>query len=79
MIYTGNLVFNEFQTTMKEEFEMTDLSLMKYFLSIEVEQYAQGIFIFQNKYATNILKRFKMDKWKPTRYTNCNRYKVKQT
>jgi len=29
MIYIGNFLLNEFQTTMKEEFEMTDLNLMK--------------------------------------------------
>jgi len=40
MIYTGNLLLNEFQIAMKEEFEMTDLDLMKYFLGIEVEQSA---------------------------------------
>ena len=43
---------------------MTDLGLMKYFLGIEVEQYEKGIFIFQNKYARDFLKRFKMDNFK---------------
>ena len=51
---------------MKNEFEMTDLGLMKYFLGLEVTQTDQGIFICQHKYATDILQRFRMDKCKPT-------------
>ena len=44
---------------------MTDLGLMKYFLGLEVTQTDKGIFIFQHKYATDILQRFRMDKCKP--------------
>jgi hypothetical protein len=62
MIYTRNLLLNEFNEVMQSEFEMTDLGLMKYFLGIEVEQFEKEIFICQRKYATNILKRFKMNK-----------------
>lgn len=43
---------------------MTELGLMKYFLGIEVEQSYNGIFISHQKYATNILKTFMMDKGK---------------
>jgi hypothetical protein len=57
---------NDFKEAMQSEFEMTDLGLMKYFLGIEVEQSEKGIFICQQKYATDILKRFKMNKCKPT-------------
>ena len=45
---------------------MTDLGLMKYFLGLEVTQTGKGIFIFQHKYAIDILQRFRMDKCKPT-------------
>ena len=65
MIYTGNLMLEDFRT-MKKEFEMTDLGMMKYFLGLEVTQTDKGIFIYQHKYATVILQRFKMDKCKPT-------------
>ena len=44
---------------------MTDLGLMKYFLGLEVTQFDKGIFIFQHKYATDVLHRFRMDKCKP--------------
>jgi len=39
---------------------MTDLGLMKYFLGIEVKQSEDGIFISQERYALEILKKFKM-------------------
>lgn len=64
IIYIGKLMMDEFRTAMKIEFEMTDLDLLKYFLGIEVEQSIEGIFIYQQKYASDILKRFKMDKCK---------------
>ena len=45
MIYAGNLMLEELNTIMKNEFEMTTLGLMKYFLGFEVTQTDQGIFI----------------------------------
>ena len=36
MIYTSNLMLENFRTIMKKEFEMADLGLMKYFLGLEV-------------------------------------------
>ncbi|XP_071933176.1 uncharacterized mitochondrial protein AtMg00810-like [Coffea arabica] len=50
---------------MISQFEMTDLGLMSYFLGIEVHQLDDGIFISQRKYASDILKKFKMDMAKP--------------
>ena len=44
---------------------VTDFGLMNSFLGIEVEQSKKGIFICQNKYARDLLKRFRMDNWKP--------------
>ncbi|CAA7048461.1 unnamed protein product [Microthlaspi erraticum] len=45
---------------MMEEFSMTDLGNMRYFLGVEVKQDEQGIFIHQKKYAMEILKSFGM-------------------
>jgi len=45
-------------------FEMNDLGKMTYFLGIEVNQSSQGIFVSQKKYATEILKKFCLDKCK---------------
>jgi hypothetical protein len=37
MIYTCDIMFNEFNVAMEKEFEMIDFGLLKYFLGIEVE------------------------------------------
>jgi hypothetical protein len=62
LIYTGNdtSLIEEFKNSMKNQFSMTDLGKMKYFLGIEVVQNKQGIFICQQKYASEILDRFGM-------------------
>ncbi|KAJ8899766.1 hypothetical protein K2173_019466 [Erythroxylum novogranatense] len=62
LIFTGNdeVMLKEFKSSMKEEFEMTDLGKMKYFLGVEVIQDEDGIFIHQKKYAGEILERFNL-------------------
>ena len=42
------------------KFEMKDLSMMHYFLGMEVRQNADGISLGQGKYAVENLKRFEM-------------------
>ena len=63
VIFTGsNLkMIGDFKHIMMKEFEMTDLGLMSYFLGIEVIQGDDGIFIHQRKFATEFLKKFKME------------------
>eukprot|EP00253_Pinus_taeda_P025562 PITA_25562 len=51
---------------MEEEFEMTDMGLLRYFLGIEVEQNGNGIFISQAKYVNEVLEKFKMQESKAT-------------
>eukprot|EP00253_Pinus_taeda_P006858 PITA_06858 len=53
-------LIENFKTVMKEEFEMTDMGLLRYFLGIEVEQSENGIFISQVKYVNELLERFNM-------------------
>jgi hypothetical protein len=53
-------MLEEFKYVMKKKFEMIDLRLLK------VEKSTNGIFVSQQKYATNILKIFRMDTCKPT-------------
>ena len=64
LIFTGNnlKMLVEFKEAMVKHFEMIDMGLMSYFLSIEVVQKNDGIFISQEKYANDILKRFQMVK-----------------
>ena len=61
-IFTGSddFLIVDFKQVMKNEFEMTDLGLLRYFLGIEVKQTENGIFISQEKYVAQILERFKM-------------------
>jgi hypothetical protein len=60
LIFTGDLSVDDFKNTMKTEFEMIDLGLMKYFLGIEVDQSDDGIFICQTNNANEVLERFRM-------------------
>ena len=48
-----------------KEYEMIDLGPMKYFLGIQVRQYKGEIFISQEKYLEDLLKRFQMNNCKP--------------
>eukprot|EP00253_Pinus_taeda_P006526 PITA_06526 len=66
VIFTGNddYFIENFKTTMKEEFEMTDIGLLKYFLGIEVEPNGNEIFISEAKYVNEVLERFNMQESK---------------
>ncbi|GJZ28589.1 retrovirus-related pol polyprotein from transposon TNT 1-94 [Tanacetum coccineum] len=54
-------LIEEFKTSMKSEFEMSDMGEMHYFLGVEVVQNEMGISICQKKYAREILARFNME------------------
>nr|CAD1838543.1 unnamed protein product [Ananas comosus var. bracteatus] len=53
-----------FKQEMMKRFEMTDLGEMSYFLGMEVRQTQNEVFICQNKYLKEILKRFNMEECK---------------
>ncbi|KAL4319314.1 hypothetical protein GQ457_18G017080 [Hibiscus cannabinus] len=55
---------SEFKLSMQKEFEMSDLGLMSYFLGMEINQSKAGIFISQNKYALDVLKKIKLESCK---------------
>jgi hypothetical protein len=78
LIFTGDLYVNDFKNSMKTKFEMIDLGLMKYFLGIEVDQSDDGIFIFQTKYANEVLKSFRMLNCKPTATPMATRTKLRK-
>lgn len=63
LIYTSNSesMLETFKRSMQEEFSMTDLGKMKYFLGVEVIQDEVGIFISQRKYALDTLKKYGME------------------
>lgn len=63
LIFTGNdvVMFDEFKSSMKNEFDMSDLGRMKYFLGVEVVQRDEGIYICQRRYAQEVLQKFGME------------------
>ncbi|KAJ9551903.1 hypothetical protein OSB04_015948, partial [Centaurea solstitialis] len=69
LIVTGTKesLIEEFKTSMKEEFDMTDLGDMCYFLGVEVIQRETGIYISQRKFAREILTRFNMEQCNPVK------------
>ena len=66
LIFVGNddVMCEEFKQSMKQEFEMTNLGRMSFFLGVEVHQSMKGIHLCLKKYAKEVLERFRM--W------NCN-------
>eukprot|EP00253_Pinus_taeda_P013960 PITA_13960 len=65
-IFTGNddQLIKNFKSVMKEEFEMTDMGFLRYFLRIEVDENEKGIFISQARYVNQVLSRFNMQECK---------------
>ena len=62
LLLTGNneAKVNEFKKNLMDEFDMTDLGELSYFLGIEFKKCSEGIVLTQQKYATDILHRFNM-------------------
>ena len=62
LIFTGDnmKMLSEFKNSMMKEFEMTDLGELHHFLGIGVQQSKCGIFISQEKYASQVLEKFNM-------------------
>ena len=46
---------------MKKEFEMSMVGELTFFLGLQVKQKKEGIFVSQEKYARNIVKKFGLD------------------
>ena len=52
--------------SLKQNFEMSDLGHLHYFLGLQVLQTKEGIFLSQSEYACDLLRRFHMEDCKPT-------------
>lgn len=67
IIYTSSSssLLSKFKSCMMQEFEMSDMELLHYFLGLEVQQEEDGIFISQRKYANDLLNKFGMLNCKP--------------
>ncbi|XP_022868577.1 uncharacterized protein LOC111388134 [Olea europaea var. sylvestris] len=74
-IYVDDIIFGypidslalEFVECMKQEFEKSMVGKLSYFLGLQVKQTDCGLFIFQSKYAKDLVKRFSLDSKKHTR------------
>ncbi|XP_017980980.1 PREDICTED: uncharacterized mitochondrial protein AtMg00810-like [Theobroma cacao] len=63
LLVTGpdSYVVDDFKMKMKQEFQMTDLGEMTFFLGMEIVQKPDYICIHQTKYARELLQRFNME------------------
>lgn len=72
-VYVDDILFGSnvestsqgFASVMQQEFEMYLLGELTYFLGLQVQQSESGIFISQNKYLKQILKKYGMEVYKP--------------
>ena len=62
IVLTGNneKMIEEFKKNMVKKYEMSDMGLLRHFLSMKIYQ-DKGVFILQKLYAEKILKKFRMD------------------
>src|SRR6266542_250840 len=58
---TNNVLCDEFSKMMSEEFEMSMIGELTMFLGFQIKQLKDGIFIHQEKYIHDLLKRFGME------------------
>ncbi|GJZ02769.1 putative ribonuclease H-like domain-containing protein [Tanacetum coccineum] len=72
-VYVDDIIFgstnkawcDEFEVLMKGEFEMSAMGELTFFLGLQVKQKPAGIFISQDKYVQDILKKFDMESVRP--------------
>ncbi|GKA01923.1 retrovirus-related pol polyprotein from transposon TNT 1-94 [Tanacetum coccineum] len=65
-VYVDDIIFgstkkswcNEFEALMKSKFQMSSMGELTFFLGLQVKQKPNGIFISQDKYVDEILKKF---------------------
>jgi hypothetical protein len=61
----NNLYIKKFAKNMQNEFEMSLLEEISFFLGLQIGQRNQGIFISQTKYIKEMINRFGMEDFKP--------------
>nr|GEW90320.1 uncharacterized mitochondrial protein AtMg00810-like [Tanacetum cinerariifolium] len=68
-VYVDDIIFgstnkawcDKFEVLMKGEFEMSAMGELTFFLGLQVKQLSDGIFIIQDKYVKDMLKKFDME------------------
>ena len=75
-VYVDDIIFGptkvkmceEFSNLMQSEFELSMMSELGFFLGLQIKQHPNGIYISQEKYVQDILKKYKMNEaksWSP--------------
>ncbi|KAL0554086.1 hypothetical protein IC582_007997 [Cucumis melo] len=64
---TSSAYVKQFVNQMKGEFEMSMVGELTFFIEFQIKQDETGIFFSQEKYAKNLISKFRMDKAKPKR------------
>jgi hypothetical protein len=62
---SSNTLVSRFQEMMENEFQMSMMGELTFFLGIQVKQMKQGTFVHQDKYTKNLMKKFNMVELKP--------------
>jgi hypothetical protein len=73
LVYVDDIIFSSnnaslvkwFSSAMQSEFEMSIIGELSFFISLQITQRSEGIFISQEKYLREMLKRFQMEDSKP--------------
>ena len=68
-IYVDDIIFGstnatlckEFSKLMQDEFEMSMMGELKFFLGIQINQWKDGVYVHQSKYTKELLKKFKLE------------------
>jgi len=71
-IYVDDIIFGstnaslckEFSKMMQEEFEMSMMGELKFFLGIQINQCKNGVYVQQSKYTKELMKKFKLEECK---------------
>ena len=59
--YVDDIVFGSTFDSKLQEFEMSMVGELTFFLSLQIKQHKNGIFISQSKYARNLVKTFGLE------------------
>nr|GFB50299.1 ribonuclease H-like domain, reverse transcriptase, RNA-dependent DNA polymerase [Tanacetum cinerariifolium] len=68
VVYVDDIIFgstkkelcNEFERLMNDRFQMSSMGELTFFLGLQVKQKEDGIFISQDKYVTEVLRKFNL-------------------
>lgn len=84
VVYVHDIIFGGindnmckiFATHMQDEFELSMLGELSFFLGLQIVQTKNGIFISQKKYGKEMLKKFGMEDSRPVNIRMITSYKL---